>query len=101
MAKESRSNPALSALEVLVGEWTIEISVEGSSLGNGQTIFEWAEGGAFLAQRTASPKAEFPSTVMLIGCDQAQDTYTVLYHDSRGVSRVYRMSLHEGNWQLW
>jgi hypothetical protein len=38
---------------------------------------------------------------MLIGRDQDEDHYTVLYSDARGVSRVYRMSLVSGQWRLW
>jgi hypothetical protein len=38
---------------------------------------------------------------MLIGRDQDEENYTVLYSDARGVSRVYRMSFTPGRWRLW
>ncbi len=29
------------------------------------------------------------------------DTYTMLYSDSRGIARLYQMSLRNGVWQQW
>ena len=37
----------------------------------------------------------------LIGSDQSADHHTALYHDSRGVSRVYQTSWSEGAWTIW
>ena len=95
-------NPALKSLSVLVGEWETEASVGGQTLGRGRTVFEWLEGGAFLAQRSTIEQAEFPTLTAIIGCDESRDSYGMLYFDSRGVSRIYQMSLSDdGVWKQW
>jgi hypothetical protein len=38
---------------------------------------------------------------MIIGRDESTETYCILYYDSRGVSRVYQMSLSDGVWKMW
>ncbi len=40
-------HPALSRLDVLVGEWEMQASVGGQVVGVGHTSFQWQEGGAF------------------------------------------------------
>jgi hypothetical protein len=37
----------------------------------------------------------------IIGPDDAAGTYCVLHYDSRGVSRIYQMSLSDGVWKVW
>jgi len=37
----------------------------------------------------------------VIGCDAAAGTYSQLYTDDRGVSRIYGMSIGGGEWKLW
>ena len=37
----------------------------------------------------------------VIGRDDESDEYTVLYYDSRGVSRVYHMTLVNRQWRIW
>ena len=88
-----RPNPALKHLEVLVGEWEM-----GSSLYPGQygrVTFEWLEGGAFLVERMAD------NAIWIIGRDESAQTYCMLYFDSRGVSRIYEMSLEGVVWKVW
>ena len=36
-----------------------------------------------------------------MGRDESLDRYTVLYFDTRGVSRIYQMSLEGGQWKMW
>jgi hypothetical protein len=38
---------------------------------------------------------------MVIGGDESTETYCALYFDSRGVSRIYQMSLNDGVWKMW
>lgn len=98
----SGSNPALSQLQVFVGEWDMEASIGDRLLGGGRTVFSWLEGGAFLVQRSEVEQAEFPTATILIGRDDSSEEYVMLYYDSRKVSRVYRMSLNEeGVWKMW
>jgi hypothetical protein len=39
--------------------------------------------------------------MIIIGPDDAAGTYCVLHYDSRGVSRIYQMSLDDSTWKLW
>jgi hypothetical protein len=38
---------------------------------------------------------------MIIGVGPDPETFEQHYYDSRGVARVYQMSLNEGTWKLW
>ena len=42
-----------------------------------------------------------PSAVEIIGCDETAESFTLLYFDSRGVSRVCEMMLKDGLWKIW
>jgi hypothetical protein len=95
------SNPVLLRLAPFVGEWEWEASVEGQSIGRGPTVFDWLEGGAFLIEHSGSESPEFPSGTTIISGDDALETYCMLQTDSRGISRIYQMSLSEGVWKLW
>src|SRR5215213_1332463 len=89
-----QSNPALAALEILVGTWEIEGVVEEQLVGGGRTTFEWLAGGPFLVQQGETEQAEFPNTIAVFGRDDYEEMYRMLYFDSRGVSRIYQMSLN-------
>jgi hypothetical protein len=67
----------------------------------GLTTFEWLEGESFLVQRSQVADDDFPDGVMIIGCDDATGRYTQCYSDSRGVYRIYQMSLDGGVLKLW
>ena len=47
------------------------------------------------------PRHPAPTATWIIGRDDSSETYTALYYDSRGVSRVYQMSFSEDVWTLW
>ncbi len=38
--------------------------------------------------------------VVVIGRSDAQDSFTALYHDERGVCRVFAMTFRDGRWTL-
>jgi len=102
----SKWNPAIERLGVLVGEWSIEITnmsfhPDPSAVARGHSSFNWIQAGAFLLQHSEVPNSDFPSSIAVIGPDDAAETYSMLYFDSRGVSRIYQMSLSEGVWMLW
>lgn len=67
----------------------------------GQTSFAWMDGDQFMIQRTNVDQPEFPSSVIVYDYDSNTDTYIQHYFDSRGVARLYKMSLKERNWELW
>jgi hypothetical protein len=85
------------ALEVFVGEWTTQVLRPGAPAG--RTTFEWILDRRYLLQRAESPPPEFPDCLMVISYDDSGG-YTQHYFDSRGVTRLYRMSLSDEVWTL-
>jgi hypothetical protein len=105
--QEFKRNPALERLDIFVGEWNIEITsmsfhTDPSAVERGHTSFDWLERGAFLLQHSeVSTSVDFPRGIAVMGPDDAAETYRMLYFDSRGVSRIYKMTFHGGIWTLW
>jgi hypothetical protein len=62
--------------------------------------FEWALGRQFLLQRTEIPVPEAPDSLTIVSADLKTGACTQHYYDSRGVVRLYAMSLAEGVWTL-
>ncbi|MGH2985038.1 MAG: hypothetical protein ACRDK5_12445 [Solirubrobacterales bacterium] len=94
---------SLADLEVFVGEWSMAASPPGGPPwpGEGRVTFEWMEGGGFLVERWTVEMPEAPNGVALIGTGDSPGSYRQHYFDSRGVHRVYEMSLEGGTWKLW
>ena len=91
-------NPTLKSLEPLIGQWTLRVPEFSDD--EARVTFEWLESGAFLRIHSAPPPP-IPTAVQLISRDDATGTYTVLYYDSRGVSRVYQMTFEHPTWKIW
>ena len=91
----------LDALDALVGRWDLESSL-GPTDGSvqAQASFEWLEGRTFLIQRWHIDLPDAPDGIAVIGYDEDQQSLLQHYFDSRGVSRVYEMSLRDGTWRL-
>jgi hypothetical protein len=103
---ENRSQ-ALARLGVFVGEWIVEVRFPagGPALSTetglqARSRFEWALDGQFLLQRTEVPIPEAPNSLTIISVDPETGAYTQHYYDSRGVVRLYAMSLADGVWTL-
>jgi hypothetical protein len=101
----SDRNPALDALEVLVGEWRMTAQFgDDPPVGGGEdtsVVFEWMPGRMFLVERSTVPDP-VPDALMIVGLDPDDDSRFVQhYFDARGVARVYRMSLTDRQWRLW
>jgi hypothetical protein len=64
-------------------------------------VFAWQEDGAFLVEHAAAEQPEFPSSTAMIGCDDTTEMYSMLYYDSRGIARIYQMTLRDGVWKQW
>jgi hypothetical protein len=101
-----QQNSALERLGILVGEWELEITSmsfhpDPSAVVRGHTVCSWVEAGAFLRQHSEVPNTEFPRGTSMIGADDSAGSYSVLYFDSRGVSRIYQMSLDGDTWKMW
>src|SRR2546421_435489 len=87
-ASAPAANPALSQLNFLVGEWRTELSnaeflPDRSETLRGHTSFRWVDDGAFLAMRQSETPFGPPQAVWIIGRDQVQGKYEVLYFDRR------------------
>ena len=89
-----------------VGEWTMTAGPPGGPLwpGEARVRFDWLD-GVFLVERwridaTGLPEGTPTSGTCVYGRDDAHGTYVQLYYDDRGVHRVYRMGLRDGEWTL-
>jgi hypothetical protein len=93
---------ALERLDPFVGEWTMEATPPGGPPweGDARVTFEWLEGRTFLIQRWTVDLPEAPDGIAIIGLGDSSDAYRQHYFDSRGVSRIYEMTLSEGVWTL-
>jgi hypothetical protein len=99
-------NPSLNHLEILVGDWDMELSnasflPSSSDTVRGHLSFEWLEDGAFLIMYMGNKPPGTPDAMWLISRDESTSNYIVLYYDTRKVSRVYEMSFSEGTWKIW
>lgn len=108
MAKETNEQPSslVERLDPLIGEWNVKISAMSfranpSETVIGQVKFDWLANQAFVMKKSEFSDDDFPSGTELIGFDDTIETYNVLYSDSRGVLRLYEMTLHEGVWKVW
>src|SRR4029453_17694031 len=85
-------SPAVERLDAFIGTWRIQASPPGGPPwpGGGQVTFQWLEGGAFLIPRWPAGVARGP-----------RERFRQHYFRSRGVERVYQMSVADGVWRLW
>jgi hypothetical protein len=100
---------ALARLDVFVGEWVLEACFPGGqaarsgATGEGPQVrsrFEWALDRQFLLQRTEVPIPAAPDSLTIVSVDPETGAYKQHYYDSRGVVRLYSMSLFDGVWTL-
>jgi hypothetical protein len=96
-------NPALADLTLLLGDWTIEIVFPGDPPNEvfGTMTCQWLDDGAFLVMRTRIDWEGPGHSTCVIGRDDAEEVYSLLYCDDRGVSRIYKMHFGDGLWQQW
>ena len=101
---------SLDRLGVLLGEWEMEASFKAEYFGpgilpvtdrGGRTAFEWLDGKFFLIHRVFNDQPAAPDGIAIIGAGPDAETFAQHYYDSRGVARVYQMSLDHGAWKLW
>jgi hypothetical protein len=102
----SNPNPALSDLQVLVGQWEMELSdasflPDPSVTVRNKVLFEWLEDAAFLIMRMGDDPAKQQGAIWLINRDEASSDYKVFYYDDRNISRIYEMSFTDQVWKLW
>jgi hypothetical protein len=101
--EQRAGNPAVERLDAFIGEWSIEAGPPAgpSWPGEGRVSFEWLEGRAFLIERWRIDLPEAPDGIAIIGAGDKPETFRQHYFDSRGVHRIYEMSVDDGVWKLW
>jgi hypothetical protein len=107
VTEEAMRNEAMERLNVLVGAWRTtmrdawflepaEMEVPGSAtvewLGDAFVVVRWTMEGD-----VGSATSEM---VLVLGRSDARDAYTALYHDERGVCRVFAMTFDDSQWVL-
>jgi len=100
-------NEAMQRLDVLIGSWhttmrnawflePTEQEVPGSAtvrwLDDAFVVFRWTMEGEVGAATS--------EMILVLGRSDANDTYTGLYHDERGVCRAYAMTFDASRWTL-
>ncbi|MFI9453782.1 hypothetical protein [Amycolatopsis sp. NPDC052450] len=100
-------NEVMQKLDVLVGSWRTTLcnawfldpadqEVPGSAtvewLGDAFVVLRWTMGDG--DDKAAS------EMVLVLGRSDTHDTYTALYHDERGVCRVFAMTFDGTRWHL-
>lgn len=100
---------ALPRLDALIGEREMEVSFEAGYFGPGRSPgrrprrpnqVTWLDGEFFLIQRFTAGNPTAPSGIAIIGPGETAETFCQHYYDSRGVARIYQMSLNDGVWKL-
>jgi hypothetical protein len=85
----------------LIGRWETEGShpmLPGEAI-RGASTFEWLEGRQFVIWRSHYEHPEIPDAITIVGVTDGQ--LRMHYFDSRGVYRVYSVSLDQTGWRYW
>jgi hypothetical protein len=104
MATTSSGVSLKEALEPFVGEWSMMAVFKDMPPADidARVSFEWLPGEQFLVERWQIPVPEAPDGIAIIGADpEREGAYLQHYFDSRGIARVYKMTLEDGVWKLW
>jgi hypothetical protein len=99
----SETGNRLEPLARFVGTWTIEASFPGDppvTMGGGRSLFEWMDGGQFLIQRVDIPDSDVPNSICIVGAAAGHHGYLQHYFDTRGIARLYGMTLVDDEWTL-
>ena len=95
--KQQARDPRLAALDSLVGVWVAHIDHPAMpDIPDGRVEYAWALNGRYLLQRSTIPQPEFPDSQSFIAPADEDGTYLQHYFDTRGVTRLYRMTLADG-----
>jgi hypothetical protein len=109
------SEATLQVLKSYVGSWTTEASHPAFAgvVVRGSVVMEWLEGERFLIHRARTDHPDFPDSISIIGFTEraradkhapapaGEPELRMHYYDSRGVFRVYEMSVDAATWRLW
>jgi hypothetical protein len=93
-------SPEMEALDVLVGTWDTTLSDASFDLPPEDTemttTVSWV-GEAFVLVRWDSPGG---GNTFCLGRSTANEAYWALYHDDRGVDRLFAMTFGDGGWTM-
>ena len=83
----------------LVGRWTTEATHPAmpGTLIAGSSQFEWLDGQQFLIYRTHYDHPDFPDAISIIG---DTDGLQMHYFDTRGVHRLFELTVSEKGWAI-
>jgi len=95
----SNSAP-LSHFDPLIGHWKLEVGRNGQFDEVGTTALAWLGEKSFIVMRCDNAEGGPPSASVVIGADGDSGVCIALYHDARGVSRVYVTSFQDGVWRM-
>lgn len=106
-------NETLRQLNWLVGTWATTATHPAlpGVVVNGTVTIEWLEGERFLIHRVRFDHPDFPDSISIIGFtehDRAdagaaadESPLHMHYFDSRGVFRIYDVSIDGAVWRIW
>lgn len=89
--------------EIFLGDWTLTITNQWwlddpTTVTSGTATCEWL-GDSFIRLR-AEFGGEPPTWDFVFGRSDARDEFVALYHDERGVLRVFQVTLEAGAWTM-
>lgn len=92
----------LDTLQPLIGEWAVEgrhVALSNTVI-RGASVFEWWGDRTFLMHRSVLDHPDFPDSISMIGATRPDGGLAQHYFDSRGVHRLFDMTLADGVWTL-
>ncbi|HJR86108.1 MAG TPA: hypothetical protein VJ930_00485 [Acidimicrobiia bacterium] len=103
---------AVEGLEALIGDWAMDAKPPDGPPwpGEANTSFAWLGDRSWLIERWHVDMPEAPDGIAIIGPKDAPPSgeesaksgeLVQYYFDTRGVHRLYEMSLSGGVWKLW
>jgi hypothetical protein len=97
---EPEPNTRDPRLDPLIGAWDVEgtLPIDPPIRIGGRASFEWLDGGRFVVQRWTVEHPDFPNGIAILGDGEAG--FAQHYFDSRGVARVYAMTVTAEAWEL-
>lgn len=88
--------------EIFVGDWTLSITNQWW-LDDPTTVTSGNASGEWLGDSFVRLQAEFdgqPTWHFVFGRNDARDEFVALYHDERGVLRVFQLTIDGGAWTM-
>jgi hypothetical protein len=102
MPESAKNNERLAPL---IGEWSMAVVMPGEvrpaelpDIG-ARVTFEWMGEKAFVIERWTVPIPEAPDGIAVIGWDDGRGAFLQHYFDTRGVARIYEMTLDGRVWK--